>query len=293
VILDARFDLAALAKARGSRRSVIVLQPTPPRLAFEQALYRIIMQVLAPAGARRDDLLAAASLMRSTLTQDAFTLSTIMAALRSSFAQGVAFSQGKVDSLFGAEGRRHDEKWMDQVNRVVGVDLRAVVRGADIAPTIELATQANVALIRGLTEEVAKRIETTIIDLVSRGAGTPEIAKALTEIGGFTRSRAKLIAVDQAESFNAKLNQIRQEQAGVTSYIWSTSRDRRVRPLHQQREGQRFRWDSPPSDGHPGQPVRCRCIARAVLDLDEVPARSSKSRASREGLRAVAAEFGI
>jgi SPP1 gp7 family putative phage head morphogenesis protein len=291
MILGREFDLAALAKARGIRRKAIVFRPNAPRMSFEIALYTIIVRALAPLQNQRSNLIETAAAMRSTLTQDAFTLSSIMSALRSSFSQAVELSRSPVDSLFAREARRHDEKWMDQVNRVIGIDLAAVVRSADIAPIVSLTTQTNVALIKGLTDEVAKRVETTIIDLVSRGASNNEIAKALTDITGFSKSRAKLIAIDQASSFNASLNETRQTQAGVTSYIWSTSRDKRVRPLHKAREGQRYRWDSPPSDGHPGRPVRCRCVARAVLDLEDAPKKPS--RASREGLRAVSSALGL
>ena len=292
MILGRQFDLAALAKAKGLRRQTFTLPPNAPRLAFEQTLERIIRRVIAPAIQMRPDILASAAALRSSLTQDAFTLSTIMAALRGAFSQQMMLAEGPIASLFGAEGRRHGERWMDQVNRVIGVDLQAVVRGSDIAPAIEIATRANVALIKGLSDEVAKKIETSVLDLVSRGASNKEIASALAEIGTFGKARAKLIAVDQAESFNASLNQIRQEQAGVTSYVWSTSRDRRVRPLHRAREGQTFRWDSPPSDGHPGRPVRCRCVARAVLDLNDVPAKRSP-RARRAGTAAVAEALGL
>jgi SPP1 gp7 family putative phage head morphogenesis protein len=43
--------------------------------------------------------------------------------------------------------------------------------------------------------------------------------------------------------------------------VWSTQLDERVRPLHENREGQVFSWDDPPSDGHPGFPPGCRCVA--------------------------------
>jgi SPP1 gp7 family putative phage head morphogenesis protein len=45
--------------------------------------------------------------------------------------------------------------------------------------------------------------------------------------------------------------------------------DDRVRPLHADRQGLIFRWDKPPSDGHPGMAIRCRCVADPVIDLDD------------------------
>lgn len=291
--LTQRFDLAALAKGT-TKKDQIELKPIGARLWFEAEIYRIILTVLREYETFKPQIAQAASETRRAYTADAFTITDVVAALRGRFTQVISFTEARVDSLFHGEARRHDEKWIDQVNRVIGVDLKAVVTSAQIEPAIQLATQANVALIKGLTDEVAKRVEVSVIDLVSRGASNKEIAKTLSDIGGFSKARAKLIAVDQASSFNATLNQIRQREAGVTSYIWSTSRDKRVRPAHRAREGQTFRWDSPPSDGHPGRAVRCRCVARPILDLTEAPKRpSSRVRARTEGLRAVSGALGL
>lgn len=288
------FDLAAIARDQG-KKGRVEFQPVATPLWFETALYRAINRaVLAPYTAAKGEILEAAKATRSALTQDAFSLSDVMSALRGSFTQAARLSEGPMRSLFEGEARRHDEKWIDQVNRVIGIDLKAVMSSRQIAPAIDLTTQANVALIKGLGEDVAKRVETQVIDLLTRGASNKEVAKTLTEIGGFAKQRAMLIAVDQAGKFNGALNQVRQEQAGVTRYTWSTARDNRVRPSHRAREGQTYRWDTPPAGGPPGSEPRCRCIARAVLDLDEGKfRRSERQRAGREGLRAVEAALGL
>ena len=46
---------------------------------------------------------------------------------------------------------------------------------------------------------------------------------------------------------------------------WRTVGDSRVRTAHRAREGQIFAWDKPPSDGHPGQPINCRCYAEPII----------------------------
>jgi SPP1 gp7 family putative phage head morphogenesis protein len=289
--LNARFNLAALAKGK-TKRKLIEFREIKPRLASEQAFYRIIMAVLIEATARRAEILEAAADARRELTGDAATIGTIMQEMRAAMSQAASFATGPLTSLFANDARRHGETWIGQVNRLIGVDLSAVVRSSDVQTLLHLEVQKSVALIRGLSEDVAKRIEFQVIDLVSQGKSQKDIAAALTETAGFTRKRALFIARDQAASFNGALNQIRQEQAGVTSYIWRTVGDQRVRPAHRLRNGQRFRWDSPPSDGHPGRPANCRCTAQAVLDLDEAP-RPGRARASRAGLSAVASALGI
>ena len=80
-----------------------------------------------------------------------------------------------------------------------------------------------------------------------------------------SKSKAKLIARDQTGKLYGEINQARQDEAGITSYIWRTSMDERVRDEHAEREGQEFEWCAPPDDGHPGIPIQCRCEAEPVL----------------------------
>jgi hypothetical protein len=47
------------------------------------------------------------------------------------------------------------------------------------------------------------------------------------------------------------------------SYTWRTRKDLNVRDEHKIREGMSFEWDTPPSDGHPGEAFGCRCWAEA------------------------------
>ena len=44
-------------------------------------------------------------------------------------------------------------------------------------------------------------------------------------------------------------------ELGVVDETWS------VRAL----DGTTQRWDDPPSEGHPGEPINCRCVAEPVL----------------------------
>lgn len=44
-------------------------------------------------------------------------------------------------------------------------------------------------------------------------------------------------------------------------YVWLTEGDDKVRPIHAANEGMIFAWSDPPSTGHPGEEVNCRCSA--------------------------------
>jgi uncharacterized protein with gpF-like domain len=107
-----------------------------------------------------------------------------------------------------------------------------------------------------------------------------DLIAEIREIGKIElNERAKLIAVDQTNKMHCMVTQARQTSLGIEEYIWRTAEDQRVvgnpsglypkgsrlHMNHFEREGVKFRWDSPPPDGHPGWPIRCRCHAEPVI----------------------------
>lgn len=124
----------------------------------------------------------------------------------------------------------------------------------------------NVRLITSVATQALDRVEGAVLRGFRRGRTNATIAAEIRAELGISKNRARLIARDQVASLNGELTQIRQTRMGVTEYIWRTSGDERVRPAHEELDGQRFRWDDPPPEGHPGEPINCRCVAEPVLD---------------------------
>lgn len=131
---------------------------------------------------------------------------------------------------------------------------------------LQLFTKRNVNLIKGMTEEELSKIKTIVAQAVPSGKRAPEIAKEILARVDVYENRALLIATDQIGKFNGDLNRIRQQEVGVEKYEWSSSLDLRVRPQHAERHGKVYKWSDPPADGHPGQPIRCRCQAIPIFD---------------------------
>lgn len=111
-----------------------------------------------------------------------------------------------------------------------------------------------------------REVQAAIRDGLERGQGLDQIGRRIKERTGVSRSRAALIARNEVSTAAGFAMRESQKEAGVTEYIWRSASDSRVRPTHQARNGKRFSWDAPPADGHPGEPINCRCVALAVLD---------------------------
>lgn len=267
-------------QARTTRRKRTVLRPIGATVAFETTLRMITLRILREGAARvaSDVLPAAISAKAQMMRDDLNWFERAMRALRDLLDGFVDGAREEIKQAFETEEQRHSRRFNEAMRSAIGIDLGRVIIGEGITDTIEAAVQRNVALIRGLGSDTAKRLETALLNALTTGLNNAEIAKLITKEFGIGSRRAKLIARDQAASFNGDLNRVRQKAAGVTEYVWSTSMDERVRgnpdgkypnarPSHWAREGKTFRWNDPPSDGHPGQPINCRCTARAVIEF--------------------------
>ena len=181
------------------------------------------------------------------------------------------------------------------LQKSVGVDISVVLNQEHIKKAMEGAAMENVTLIRTIPEKYFGEIHKAVLDNYY-GRPLPEnrsLLKQIQEIRKVSYKRARLISRDQTTKLTGTLNQVRQEAIGVQEYIWHTVRDERVvgkpggvyppKPglekstahgNHYERQGKKFRWDTPPPDGHPGQAIQCRCWAEPIIDTDRLVERA-------------------
>lgn len=149
--------------------------------------------------------------------------------------------------------------------------------------------QEQVSLITKASQDMRDAVARRVRDGVKRGLTGKEISRMVqSEMPGISFRRARMIARDQASKLNASLTQGRMSDAGLSTYVWDTAQDERVRgnpggiyaralPSHWAMQGLVCRWDDPtvcldangewvkrPADApylHPGQAIMCRCVA--------------------------------
>lgn len=156
-----------------------------------------------------------------------------------------------------------------QVKAALGADVFLADKG--LAPLTEAFVDANVGLIKNIGDKLAADIESTTMRAVQTGKLHPDLAVELEDRFGFSEERAKLIARDQIGKAYGQINSARQRELGVDKFVWRTANDERVRPEHEDRDGETYSYDDPPDGELPGEPINCRCYAEPVFDsiLDE------------------------
>ena len=164
-------------------------------------------------------------------------------------------------------------------NRPAGADIiasseaqMALTAQAKLKQMEEIWVRENLDLIGSLEAETLRKLRDELTRLIADGIPDAEIESRLTAFLknqlGVETNRAALIGSDQVGKLNSRLMQFYQRSAGITEYRWQTMQDSRVRPRHRARQGKIFRWDEPPEDGHPGEAIRCRCVADPVIAID-------------------------
>lgn len=172
-------------------------------------------------------------------------------------------------------------QWQKMVKKTLGIDVdENFYKGAQYQNIAEAWVQNNVDMIKTVPNNVLRGMNKQILDAYQNGLTAKELEKAITHTYGVEKGRAKFWARDQLSTLNSQITQKQHEDAGVTKYKWSTSRDSRVRDCHASFNGRIFEYANPPeiwqSTAHgrkytgrhcnPGEDYMCRCVAIPVFD---------------------------
>lgn len=163
--------------------------------------------------------------------------------------------------------RWHRKKFIAAILTPTGVDLSTLLNPA--GDTMASFRASVLALIRNIDDDTRSRIAGTVWRGFQERTDRREIAKQIVAETNIGRRRAVFIARDQTVKMSARLDQARQEEAGIEEYVWLHSRKLRPRPEHVVRDGRIYRWDTPPADGHPGTQPYCGCKPRAHMRFTE------------------------
>lgn len=191
-------------------------------------------------------------------------LAAIRARLLVLFGESARLARREVPGIANNTQRYNREQLNKMARSALGVEV--LLREEWLRELLLSFTTQNVNLINSIPERYLSSVEAIVQQGMRQGMRPEDIAKRIREQGRVTRRRAKFIARDQVAKLNGQLTELRQTELKIRRYRWRTSLDERVRPKHARREGQIYRWNKPPSGGHPGFEYNCRCTAEPVIE---------------------------
>jgi SPP1 gp7 family putative phage head morphogenesis protein len=193
----------------------------------------------------------------------------------------------KIDEFGDAlilETKRHVQEPFDRMSTSVNKSneraaetlLRVKPSDLGIDHQIDAAREASIQLVEKAGREYAANVREVFGDPANMGLTVKELKEKLYALGDISKRHAAFIARDQTLKLNGAINQIRMKNAGITKYIWSTSKDERVRESHAELEGEVFDFSAPPEPGNPGEDFQCRCVAVPYIEeldgpIEEIP----------------------
>jgi uncharacterized protein with gpF-like domain len=269
-------------KARKQERTIAPARPSRSiRKNYERALDDQVRYLKAQT-ANLSNLIASGAERQ----QVARTLAQMAAEAQARINQ---YAPGAAKAFVDAAAAQNKAAIEASIAKALSVDFATIIDSPIIAGELELAMGRNVGLITSISQQHFAEVGQAVLDNY-RGVPLPDgmsLTQRLQKVGGISKNRAKFIARDQTAKLTSSLNQIRQEDNGIESYIWKTARDQRVvgtpggtypkgtrgHGNHYEREGKVFKWSEPPSDGQPGQAYNCRCYAAPVMDLEKIKAQ--------------------
>ena len=168
----------------------------------------------------------------------------------------------------------HDKRF----RAALGVDFKISDESFNVQQWMRISTERNVNLIRSLPQRQVDAFQKKMqADMLTRPFDQQLVLQRLHEVGQVTGYQARRIARDQTSKMNAELNRIRQQENGVTEYVWQSAMDNRVRMTHVMNHGHKFKWMEPPAaTGHPGHDIQCRCVALPVIGKASVTPETGK-----------------
>jgi SPP1 gp7 family putative phage head morphogenesis protein len=266
----------AAARRRAPRRRLKLKRRIPPRAA------RYARSVRPPDG----PILAYRLLMRSAVKRWWATVGPKALRLAKQIAkpdeEHADASEDSHDVHLGGDDSGAVASWIgqkigkvaDQVQRHsdgefkrIGISLEKSAPG--VAKLVPGFRSENVGLVSTMLDSEKAKLEKLLTD----GAGRryESLAKDIEARFGITTRHAELIARDQTLKLNANITRQRMVDAGITTYVWTTAGDERVREMHDELDGETFEFDDPPvtnNDGdtnNPGEDYQCRCVPFPVI----------------------------
>ncbi len=164
--------------------------------------------------------------------------------------------------------KRIETKNGAEFKRVVGISNQ----DTGLKTALDTFQNRNVSLVKSLAQTQIQNFRSLLEQAEVNAWRVEQLQAQIQASFSVSKSKANLLARDQVLKLNGQLTQTRQQNAGITKYIWTTAGDERVRPVHDELDGTVQRWDRPPviskdgRTGHPGDDYQCRCTAFPYLE---------------------------
>lgn len=185
-----------------------------------------------------------------------------------------------IEPLFGEVIGKLDKQFHTTTKKVTAQDIEIPIE-PHLKEELKAGYTENLdKYIKKWNDEQILRLREVVSDNVSQGYRAENLVDGIIAERGVSKRKAEFLARQETSLMVSKYRQIRYEDVGIRRYVWSSSHDSRVRPLHRELNGHIFSFDNPPiadartgERANPGEAYGCRCVAIPILSNHESPER--------------------
>lgn len=153
---------------------------------------------------------------------------------------------------------------LDEENLEDLISVDAYSNNAKLAADTDEWVAQFIGGVKNMNADALKRGIRVTQQAVKEGRTRDWLAEQLIKQMDMAAGKARTIARTTLGTAKWNASYRSAQKVGLLYYRWRGRLDERERHEHVKREGQVFDPQHPPSDGNPGQPFNCRCVARWV-----------------------------
>jgi len=272
-----RYDLAALIRRQRKPRRAITFHPISAPAMFAGDLFAIYQPVVDEWARGIDQIMSTYERALAQITTDSPADVGVEVGKVEAVAATVILSvRARLERWAQRIEAWQRSKWRAAVQAAAGVDIGMLIGPGDARMTLEATVEANVALVRSVSDQTRDRITGAVVRGLQNRSASADVAKEIRESAGMARRRARNIAADQTVKITSQLNEERRRQAGIDKWKWVSSHKVHFRPEHAARDGQIYD-DTELLGDRPGMAPYCGCTSQAHLDLDALIAELAEA----------------
>lgn len=178
------------------------------------------------------------------------------------------------ERVLGNNDRRAKKLFFEEASKNLGIDVGTLLKRDVANYDFNALVLETTQWAKKLRDETLETYTANTLRAMTQGESLDSILSQYDDLVEKRKNHAKFTARNQVASFNSIMNKTRAQKLGIKKAIWVTSKDERVRPSHQVRDGKEFDLSEglySSRDGQyllPGVDYQCRCSYKMVIDED-------------------------
>jgi SPP1 gp7 family putative phage head morphogenesis protein len=188
---------------------------------------------------------------------------------------GNARINNEVSRVLHSLNRTNQTLFYESIEDRIGISVPAMIAQEGTGPQMNALVMETQKWVQKNLDDNLAYFANNSLRMMADGATYDELIEGYDKESDRQITNSRFIARNQLSSFNGLSNKIRYQKLGITEAIWQTSRDERVRPSHDDRDGKTYELSKGLYSSKDGKWLQvgtdwlCRCTSKAIIPEED------------------------